>query len=216
MTHVTRRRAFATLVLAFAAISAAACGSTTPSTTASTVQSAAPSPTPSEAPSATPATTSVPAATPSPSAAAACAVTPQTGRLPSDRFTDLKASAGATADRLTFVFGPSSLNSPAAPPQGSLDVAMPPYTRAGSGASIDLKGEHVVGIRFSEMSLQNDAGQEIYTGPSELKPELPALRQAVMYDASEGIIGWYVGYDGPGCVTLVTEGTNVTVTFAHP
>ena len=65
------------------------------------------------------------------------------------------------------------------------------------------------------MSLQNDAGEETYAGPAEVKPALPALRHAVLYDASEGVVGWYVGYDGPGCVTLARVGTTVTVTIAH-
>jgi hypothetical protein len=37
----------------------------------------------------------------------------------------------------------------------------------------------------------------------------------VLYDASEGIVGWYIGYDGPGCVTLARVGSAVTVTIAH-
>ena len=55
------------------------------------------------------------------------------------------------------------------------------------------------------MSLSNDVGQETYQGPPEVTPNLPALRHAVMYDATEGIVGWYLGYDGPGCVTLDSE-----------
>lgn len=197
-------------------LTAVACGQTTPSVAPASpspvaVVSAAPSANPT--PSASPSPSSTPIATPS--AATACVVTPQTGQLPSDRFTDLKVASGATADRLTFIFGNSSLDG-GAPPQGKLDVAKPPYTQAGSGATIEVTGAHVVQIRFSGMSLQNDAGQETYTGPAEVKPAFPALRDAVLYDASEGIIGWYVGYDGPGCVTLGREGSNVTVTIDHP
>ena len=65
------------------------------------------------------------------------------------------------------------------------------------------------------MSLQNDAGEEMFTGPTEVKPDLPALRQAVRFDASEGVIGWYIGYDGSGCVALGQDGTTLTVTIDH-
>ena len=89
---------------------------------------------------------------------------------------------------------------------GSLDVARPPFTQAGSGAPIDMTGEHVVQVAFTGMSLQNDAGEVMFTGPTELKPNLPALRKAVQFDASEGTIGWYIGYDGTGCVVLGRDG----------
>jgi hypothetical protein len=98
---------------------------------------------------------------------------------------------------------------------GSLDVARPPYTQAGSGATIDMPGDRVLQLRFSGMSLQNDAGQEMFTGPTELTPNLPALRKAVQFDASEGVVGWYIGYDGTGCVHLETDATGVTLTIDH-
>ena len=66
-------------------------------------------------------------------------------------------------------------------------------------------GEHVLALRFTGMSLSNDVGQPTYDGPRELKPDLEALRHAVLFDASEGIVGWYIGYDGSGCPTLDAE-----------
>jgi hypothetical protein len=209
MIDIFRREAVRAVVLATIGLAAAACGPATPSAS----PSAATSPSTSATAIPTPTATAVPS--PSPSTVTACAVTPQTGLLPSDRFSDLKLSTGPAGDVLTFVFGPSSLDSPAGPPQGSLDVAAPPYTQAGSGDPIAMTGEHVITVRFSAMSLQNDAGEEIYTGPTAFKSSFPALRQAVEFDASEGIVGWYVGYDGTGCVTLSQVGKNVTVTIAH-
>jgi hypothetical protein len=146
---------------------------------------------------------------------AACATLPSTGVLPSDRFVDLEVAGGASADRLTFVFGNPSLPGPAAPPQGSLDVAQPPYTQAGSGATIRMTGDRVVEVRFSGMSIANDVGQPTYSGPEEVKPALAALRHAVLFDASEGIVGWYVGYDGSGCLELVRNGNKVTLVIPH-
>lgn len=214
MTHPARRSlALTMLVTAFLA---SGCGSATPSAAPSA--SVPPSPPPSAtassmpAPTATPAPSATPLATPV--ASTACQVTPQTGKLPSDRLTGVKVTAGANSDSLTFHFGNPSLG-PAGPPEGSLETAVPPYTQAASGATIAVDGDHVLQVRFERMSLSNDAGQETYTGPTEFKPDLPALRQAVMYDATEGVIGWYVGYDGGGCVTLATTGFDVTLTIAH-
>jgi hypothetical protein len=98
---------------------------------------------------------------------------------------------------------------------GSLETARPPYTQAGSGAPIDMIGDSVVQLRFTGMSLQNDAGEEMFTGPTELMPNLPALRKAVQFDASEGSIGWYIGYDTAGCVALGRDGNTISVTIDH-
>jgi hypothetical protein len=76
-------------------------------------------------------------------------------------------------------------------------------------------GDHVVQVRFSGMSLANDVGQPTYAGPEEVRPTLEALRHAALFDASEGIIGWYVGYDGSGCLELVRNGDNVTLVIGH-
>lgn len=222
MTEIHRRFAHigagrvvaAGLVLA---VVAGACGpsvpSAAPSITASLVPAITASPSVST-PIASPSAASTPIA--SPSAAGACPVVPQTGgQLPSDRIIDLQVAAGATADTLTFVFGPASLGGKVGAARGSLDAAQPPYAQAGSGAAVEVIGAHVIRVRFDGMSLQNDAGEEIYKGQAEIKPSFPALRDAVVFDSSEGVIAWYIGYDGTGCVTLARSGTRLTVTIAH-
>ncbi len=199
------------------ALVAAACGPSVPSAAPSMTAALVPAITagPSDAGTiASPSAVSTRIATPP--AASACAVVPQTGgQLPSDRITDLQVATGATADTLTFVFGPASLGGQAGAARGSLDAAQPPYTQAGSGAAIDVIGEHVIRVRFDGMSLQNDAGEEIYKGQAEIKPSFPALRDAVVFDSSEGVIAWYIGYDGTGCVALVRSRNRLTITIAH-
>jgi hypothetical protein len=98
---------------------------------------------------------------------------------------------------------------------GSLEIVHPPYTQAGSGSPIVMTGDHVLQLRFTGMSLQNDAGEEMFTGPTELTPNLPALRTAVQFDASEGVVGWYIGYDGTGCVGVSHDHAGVTLTIDH-
>ena len=82
-------------------------------------------------------------------------------------------------------------------------------------AAIEVDGERVLVVRFTGMSLANDVGQPTYDGAVEIKPDLAALRHAVLFDASEGVIGWYVGYDGSGCVSLVRSGNSVTLVIEH-
>jgi hypothetical protein len=208
LNHATRR----SLLVAAAAVLAlvvAACGQGPATSTppASASASAAASVAPSAPPSAA-------ATTPAPSKA--CVVTPQNGILPSDRFTDIRLDPTATADKLIFVFGDPSLPGPPAPPQGTLEIASSPYTLAGSGQPIQVNGEHVLQIVFRGMSLSNDVGQETYVGPRGMEEPFPALRHAVVYDMSEGVVGWYIGYDGGGCATLSQANNEVTLTIQHP
>ena len=65
------------------------------------------------------------------------------------------------------------------------------------------------------MSLQNDVGQLAYDGQREFVVSDPtrSLRHLVLYDESEGQLGWYAGYDGPSCVTLTRHGDTVDLAF---
>jgi hypothetical protein len=120
------------------------------------------------------------------------------------------------SDLVRFQFSPGS-PTPAGAPMGSLEIATPPFTEGASGLPIDLQGDHALQIVFRHMSLQNDAGEETYTGAREMRTDDPSrsLRHAVIFDESEGQIGWYIGYDGPACVTLGREGADVVVSIAY-
>jgi hypothetical protein len=211
-----RRARFAIGCLAVAGILVSGCGESTATTTPATATaSAAPATAePSIAPAS--ASPSVAPATASP-AAEACQIVPQTGRLPSDRMTDVVISSSGTADLVTFVFGNLSLpEPPQGVSEGSLDVAVPPFTQSASGLPIEMTGEHVAQIRFSGMSIVNDVGEPTYDGTMDFRPDLTALKTVVNFDMFEGVVGWYIGYDGNGCVTLTSDATSVTVAIDHP
>jgi hypothetical protein len=222
MTPTSRRRSAATAALVACLLLVAACTQATltpsPSPSASPVATASASIAPSASPSAAATPTPAPSPTPtaSPSPVADCVVKPQEGPLSSDRMTDVVISSTDTADVVTFVFGKMSLPGPGGQPRGDLEVAKAPYTEAGSGQAIDMQGKHVLQLRFTHMSLSSDTGDLTYDGPGEFKPDLTALRHAVLFDMSEGQVGWYIGYDGPGCVTLGRAGNDVTLSFARP
>jgi hypothetical protein len=215
------------IALLIAACGPAASPSTSPLAAASPSASA-PSSSPlvsaSQSSSPVPSASAAAAATPSPAATASTAPSapghgaatcdlPQQANLRSDRVTDMSVTSTATTDTVTFVFGRSSLPGPASPPSGLLDATRPPFTNASSGEPIELAGEHALQVRFSGMSIANDVGEEVYTGPREVHPNGVYVRDVVLYDESEGVIGWYLSYDGDACVTMDTSGPNVTVTF---
>lgn len=213
MSHATRRLPIVILVIL--GLSIAACGPTTPSASPS---AAAPTTAPSAAETASPAAPSatvVPSVTPSASAAAvSCDLKPQTGQLPSDRLTGIQVLGVPGADIVRFEFSPGSLT-PAGPPVGSLEAATPPFTEGASGLPVDLHGKQALQVVFRHMSLQNDAGEETFTGEREIRgtDSSRSLRHVVLFDESEGQMGWYVGYDGPACVRLTREGDAILVVF---
>jgi hypothetical protein len=197
------------------AISLVACGSaatTTPAPSGSALPIQTPTPSAATA-RATPIATPSAASTPTASVAAspaACAVERQTGLLPSDRMTNVEILGLPGRDVVRFSFGPRSLE-PTGSAKGTLDVATPPFTGGASGLPIDLDGEHALQVVFRGMSLQNDVGQLAYDGPREFAVTDPtrSLRHLVLYDESEGQLGWYVGYDGPSCAMLARNGDTI-------
>jgi hypothetical protein len=163
------------------------------------------------APSASGTTTSGPAGAPT-----ECPIEGFAGRLPSNRLIDATVESGAASDRVLFVFG-SGVSSPAGDPMGSLARAEPPFSSASSGAIIDVAGTRFLEIRFTGMVLAGEDGKPTFAGARDREVEFPALRQLTLYDESEGVVGWYVGFDGPGCATLTVNpgGGAVQLEIAH-
>jgi hypothetical protein len=145
-----------------------------------------------------------------------CPVAGLTGRLPSNRLLDVTVASGETTDRVSFVFG-SQVSSPAGDPMGRVAQAEPPFSSAGSGAPIDVAGTRFLEIRFSGMVIAGEDGTPTFIGRRDQEVDFPALRQVTLYDESEGVVGWYVGFDGPGCATLTFDaGTSaVQLEIAH-
>ena len=181
--------------------------STAAAPTATTAPTAAP--TPASSPTAGPTASPTPIASQS---VAACLVLPQTGPAPTDRLTGIAVLALPGRDIVRFTFGHASLT-PAGPPTESISVATPPFTEGASGRPIALKGKQALQVVFRGMSLQNDVGQPTFTGTRQITVTDAArsLRQVVLFDESEGQIGWYVGYDTSSCLSLTRDGDDLVL-----
>jgi len=221
VTNRHSRRLPATGALLAIAVVVGGCGAAAGSATPAGSRSAAPtaSAVPTVSPTATSTSTLSPAplTTPTVSASAtACVSMPQTGIVPSDRLTAIKVLGLPGRDIVRFEFGTGSLT-PAGPPSGSLDVASPPFTEGASGLPIDLEGEHALQVVFRNMSIVNDVGQPTFTGERQVQvtDASRSLRQVIIFDESEGQIGWYIGYDGSSCVTLSREGNTILLAIDY-
>lgn len=215
MRNAIRRPARSLVALTALSLVLATCGPTNPTTPTSASPSAAPvtaAPAPSAAASGDATATSAASAS---AEVAACPIAPQTGRLPSDRLVDIVFPPATGADVVTFVFGDQSLPGPQGAPEGTLATAEPPFIHGGSGEPLEVLGDHVAFVQFAGMSIANDVGQPVYQGEMEFRPDLPALRHVVSMEMFEGVVSWYIGYDGPGCVTLEQDGRNVSIAIQH-
>ena len=81
-----------------------------------------------------------------------------------------------------------------------------PTRTAGSGEDIDMEGDRVLQLGFLQHVARVRHRRARVRRGREFRPDLTVLRHAVVYDETEGVVGWYVGYDGPGCVTLGRDG----------
>lgn len=160
------------------------------------------------APSA-PATSAAPIATEIPAGTqAGCTSLPMTGRLASDRLAGAAVESLAGGDRVTFTFLPASDPvSPGGPPSAELKLAVPPFTFAGSGLPFEVAGAHHVSLVMRSMTITDEAGVPTYSGQRQLKPSGPIVRGLTLFDESEGVVGWIVGFDGGGCV-MVSRATD--------
>ena len=86
---------------------------------------------------------------------------------------------------------------PAGPPQGFARRARnrPTPRRGAAAAIVDRRRARPAASVHGHVAPERRR-EETFTGPTEVKPNFPALRHAVQFDASEGVIGWYIGYAG--------------------
>jgi hypothetical protein len=145
-----------------------------------------------------------------------CPTAVQAGAVPSDRLVDLAVEPGLGVDRITFRFGAPSGHS--ASPTGELRPVAPPFSEAGSGAPLTIAGDRFVSIVFRGMTVADEAGSAVYTGPMDLKPVAPAIQELRLLDNFEGHLGWVAGIRGPGCVrvTRLTAPDRIVVEVQQP
>jgi hypothetical protein len=143
-----------------------------------------------------------PTATPGQASASPGACTlPAPGPLASDTLVDATLERTASGARLVFTFGSRP---PEAVAQPTLVVSFdePPFTKAASGQPFTVNGDRFLQVRMDGMVIGHPNGSPVYEGQRNLRLAGSTIPQAVLYDDFEGVVGWIVGLDGPGCPTV--------------
>jgi hypothetical protein len=132
------------------------------------------------------------------------------GDLASDRLESVRLLPASDADQVLFVFGSPSSPAGVASGTGLLEAAEPPFVQDGSGLPLDVIGERFARVRFDGLLLYDESG--VPTNPTE-SPILGAgtIRSVVREGAFEGVESWIIGFEGPGCVTLGSVDTGLTI-----
>lgn len=190
----------AIVVVMVAACASNAVPSTTPTTAQGTTFPASPAPTATVGSSPTD---------------GGCVVAPQSGLLRSNTLIDLVVDSDGGSDRVTFMFGPVAPGPTGG--TGRLTAATPPFSHGGSGLPVDVLGAHHVELHLDGMLIVDEAGNDVFNGPTSLKPGMIALKDVEETDGFEGVYNFVIGYDGNGCVGLTgnTAAGSLTVTIGH-
>ena len=156
-----------------------------------------------------------PVATPTDSTSAACLVVPQSGLLRSNTLVGMAVDSDGAFDRTTFTFGPNAAGPTGG--TGRLTAGTPPFVQGGSGLPVTVLGSHFVELHLDGMLITDDAGNEVYQGPTSLRPDMIAIKDIEETDGFEGVYNFVIGYEGNGCVGLSgnTAAGLLTITIGH-
>ena len=136
---------------------------------------------------------------------AVCPPLPSSGPLASDTLIDAKLEQGVLGSRLVLTFGSKSgqpLN-----PTAELKAATAPFYKGQSGETLQVVGDRFYQLRLDGQWIAEESGQPVYKGETDLKRSSGTIREAVMNDASEGVISWILGTVGNGCVSVRRDTT---------
>ena len=101
-------------------------------------------------------------------------------------------------------------------PRGRSRSTTPPYTQAGSGAAIVMIGRPCpAGPLQRDVAAERHRTADLFrSGRDPSRASLPSGTQSCS-TRPRAIVGWYVGYDGSGCVSFARDGNDITLTIDH-
>jgi hypothetical protein len=200
------RRSRAVLLAVFLIGSVAGCASSA-SPAGSAAGGASASPTGAASESASASFAAAPTASASPATESpgfACLGAPTTLVPPSNRLEAVDVTSKPGYDEVEFWFATSGTGSGVAPSL-TVESATSPFVHGASGLPLTVAGESFVRLTFREMIVADEGGQSTLTGPADVRPSGPVVREAVESEAFEGVVSWIVGSTRPGCVRVTAD-----------
>ena len=111
--------------------------------------------------------------------------------------TDVRIGSHEGYDRVVFEFRDGL-------PEGSLEVAEPPFTHDASGLPVDVEGESFLRLIMRGGTKQQEDGTSSYSGATDFDPRHPALVDLVEGGDFEAQSTWYFGLAADSCVRVTT------------
>ena len=88
-------------------------------------------------------------------------------------------------------------------PAFTLDVATPPLTQDGSGATLDVSGTAFWQLVMRDASRAGLDGMPVFEGPTNVNPGFPKLVELIEGGDFEAVSTWYFGLAGESCVRVL-------------
>jgi hypothetical protein len=107
-------------------------------------------------------------------------------------------------DRVTFEF--TSSDGQQGPLPGYVVApANPPITQDGSGATVELEGDHFATVMFDGASGWDflGDGHQVYDGPMDFQPAFDVLAEATETGDFEAVLSWAFGLHQDSCPTVL-------------
>lgn len=120
----------------------------------------------------------------------------------------VETSDDGCVDRVEFAFRD-------AVPGYLVDYQPGPFTQDGSGEAVQVDGTQYVVVRFEPAhTFDFETGEEIYTGPREVKPEGTRFVREVQNTGDfEAVVTWVIGVSERAPVAVSTEGPRLVVSL---
>lgn len=147
--------------------------------------------------------------------ASACPAAEESGTLPFDSLVAVEVGSVPGADVVTFTFGPPLRAG--ARSNAEVSEVRPPFAQGASGLPLEVDGTSFIWVKFDALVLFDDTGEATLATEREFRPDLPIVRHVINSEEFEGVSSWFIGYDGPSCVTIQTDlfDRTVRLTFGY-
>ena len=102
---------------------------------------------------------------------------------------DVRVAKQRGFDRITLEFTNGN-----GVPGYKVEYVQPPIIADASGMTVQVDGSAFIQIRLQPAyGYEPETGEQTYTGPSDLKPGLPSITEAVATGDFEGVLHWVLG-----------------------